>query len=526
MPGAGNGAIAAVLDALAQEAEELRRVEADVRRRAETLDVEVESERRRYRELFELAPDAYVVTDAKGNIVEANNAFERMAGLSGGFVPGKPLAAYVHADDRRAFRSLLLELARGGRATEYEFRLRRRGAPPVPASATAAAEPSRDGASVDIRWLVRDMTERKRAETHLRALNAVLEDRVAQRTAELATANEKLESERNRLNRVLERLDEAIIAVNRDLRVEFANGAARKLLRPASVAPGAPLPDAWPEKSLRALAAPLFEHGAKATDDRVTSGERTYSVFGTPARASDTAVLVIGDVSERERRERAERDFVTNAAHELQTPLTAIASATEILQSGAKEDPEERDRFLTHIEEATERLVRLTRALLVLARAQTGEERPRAECVELDALLRDIAAGLHHHEGVEVRIVSDGGVGATLNRELAEQAVANLAANAAKFTLSGEVTLAARIVDDDWVAVEVRDSGPGIPADRLERVFDRFYRGENASASGFGIGLAIVWQAVRALGGDVKIDSGPDEGTTARILLPRAPVAS
>ena len=89
-------------------------------------------------------------------------------------------------------------------------------------------------------------------------------------------------------------------------------------------------------------------------------------------------LIVLDDLTEQERRELAEREFVTNAAHELRTPLTTIIGAVEVLQAGAKDDPVERDRFLAHIEREAERLARLARALLTLARAHAGQERPRA----------------------------------------------------------------------------------------------------------------------------------------------------
>ena len=110
---------------------------------------------------------------------------------------------------------------------------------------------------------------------------------------------------------------------------------------------------------------------------RVTDSERTWAVAAVPAASEDgDAILILSDVSERERRERAEREFVTNAAHELGTPVTAIAAALEALQGGAKELDDERDRFLLLIERQTMRLIRLRTALLMLARAQTGQESP------------------------------------------------------------------------------------------------------------------------------------------------------
>jgi Signal transduction histidine kinase len=105
-------------------------------------------------------------------------------------------------------------------------------------------------------------------------------------------------------------------------------------------------------------------------------------------------LIVLDDLTEQGRRELAEREFVANAAHELRTPLTTIIGAVEVLQAGAKDDPLERDRFLAHIERESARLARLARALLTLARAHAGQERPRSEPIALRPLLQEVADDL------------------------------------------------------------------------------------------------------------------------------------
>ena len=167
-----------------------------------------------------------------------------------------------------------------------------------------------------------------------------------------------------------------MVTVDRELNVEFANGAARRALGIPDEAETAQLPDPWPELDLQALASGLFRDQAQISQARVTpSTEQTYDLVGIPAGdVGESAVLVVRDVSEQERRERAEREFVTNAAHELRTPLTAISSAVEVLQAEQRRFQRDRDRFLDHIEREAARLTRLTRSLLVLARAQTNQE--------------------------------------------------------------------------------------------------------------------------------------------------------
>ena len=328
-----------------------------------------------------------------------------------------------------------------------------------------------------------------------------------------------LEAERDRLHLLLERLHEGVLTVDADLNVEYANSSARRML----LLEDSTLPDPWPGFSLRELAARLFDANAEPVHDRVAAdADHAYAIVGVPAGPEGTAaVLVLTDVTERERRERAQREFVANAAHELRTPLSVITGAVEVLQAGAKDVPEERDRFLGHIARESARLGRLARALLMLARAQTRAETLRLERVELRPLLEQVAAGVRAQGDVAVRITCPRSLAVAAQPELAEQIVSNLLDNAVKHTDRGEIVVTGRRAGDG-VAIEVRDTGSGIRREERDAVFERFYRAGGRDRDGFGLGLAIVREAVRALGGTVELDSRPGRGTTVRVRLPAA----
>ncbi len=330
----------------------------------------------------------------------------------------------------------------------------------------------------------------------------------------------RLESERDRLRRLLERLHDGVIAVDQDLRVEFSNTAARRLMR-APLAEGDELPEPWREASLRELATGLFGSGTGVLQETIsTKAGRVYTVVGIPPRGrSKTAVLVLTDVSERERRERAEREFVTNAAHELRSPLATITGAIQVLQAGAKDEPEERDRFLGHIEREAARLGRLTHSLLVLARAQTQEEAPNLAPLELKPLLETIASDVRPPAEVAIEVSCPPGLEVLAERDLVEQAVSNLTANALQNTERGRIEIAAKALPGGSVVLEVTDTGRGIAPERQERIFDRFYRPDGRDPRRFGLGLAIVRQAVTALGGRLEVESAVGSGTTVRITL-------
>ncbi len=330
----------------------------------------------------------------------------------------------------------------------------------------------------------------------------------------------RVEAERDRLQRLLGRLHDGVIAVDSNLRIEFSNAAARRLLR-VSVDEGDELPDAWGQPVLKVLATRLFEPGARAIQETFeTDHGRAYSIAGIPPRGrSKNVILVVTDVSVRERRERAEREFVTNAAHELRTPLATITGAIQVLQSGAKDDPVERDRFLDHIEREAARLGRLTNSLLVLARAQTREEAPNLAPVELRPLLEAIVEDVQPPKEVAVTVRCPPGLEVLAERDLVEQAVSNLTANALQNTERGKIEIAARALPGGSVVLEVTDTGNGIAPERQDRIFDRFYRPDGRDPRRFGLGLAIVRQAVAALGGRIELESAVGSGTTIRITL-------
>lgn len=336
----------------------------------------------------------------------------------------------------------------------------------------------------------------------------------------LGDAFDRLSAERNRLVVLLEQLQEGVIAVDRDLKIAFANANARSILAGLPLREGDRLPESFEELPLRHFAERLFVPTATTVETRCRRGDgATILLIGVPAGASDLAVLVASDVTERERRRQAEREFVTNASHELRTPLTAITSAVDALQSGAKDDPESRERFIDLVGRQAARLTQLTNSLLVLARTQTLQETMQLESVELAPLLANVAAGSVPEGDVRVRSQCDAWLLARGRRDVLEQILSNLVCNAIKHTQAGEIVLSATSAGAE-IVIEVTDTGSGISAQEHERVFDRFYRGSRRD--GFGLGLAIARDSAEAIGGRLTIASTPGLGTTARITLPGA----
>jgi len=524
-PGEGEEAVredvllTAAVDELRERAERLHEASEDLaahNARLIAAQRELEDERARYRELFELAPDAFLLTDTDGIVVEANDRATALLTGERGVLVGRPLAAFVEAASSDEFQRRLVELAKAGGRRTAEVRIGTGDGPMLDVEARVATVAQRsDGGR--LLWLLRDVTERVGRARELG-------ERLTERTDELERTRGRRERERVHVRDLFERLEEGVIGVDERAVVAYANESAQALFMPMPIVVGEPLPEPWPNVSLKAMVASLFSSSTRLRDVDVTAPDgRLLTIRGIPAVGSGTAGLVVTDVSTRERRERAEREFVANAAHELRTPLTAITGAIEVLQAGAKEDPGERDRFLAHIERECARLGRLSTALLVLARAQMGVEPPRLELVSIRPVLDVVASETRPARGVELDVSCPPDLAVFANRTLIEQALGNLVSNAAKHTQRGRISLRGS-EEDDWVSLEVADTGPGIAPDAQIRATERFYR--SGGAEGFGLGLAIASESARAIGGRLELDSEPGRGTTARLVLPSAQVVT
>jgi two-component system phosphate regulon sensor histidine kinase PhoR len=440
----------------------------------------------------------YVVTDLDGVVREANMAASDLLARDEHLLIGRPLVDLVVPGRRPEFRTLVREAGAGGRWQDEVPFLQPDGESVL--LLAYAAGPSEGQPT--IRWALAEAA-----------------------TAENPGRRELVASyrlQRSRLSALLDRLEHAVLTVDRGLRVSYANAAAERLWPRSPPVVGHELSDPWREPSLRALVATVFPPRAEPADARITvDAERAvYDVVVLPPDPSGEALIVIADVSASERRGRAQREFVANAAHQLRTPVAAIASAIEVLQGGAKEVPEARDRFLDHLDKQCSRLVRLTRALLQLARAQALSEAPEVELVPLRPLLESLARALHPGAGVEVRVECPFDLAALTNADLLEQAIGNLGENAAKVTTAGEIVLCAEPLTDGSVHIVVSDTGSGgeFPVDGQ---FERFYRDPASQGEGFGLGLAIAAEALRVLGGELRLETS-EAGTRAVADLPAA----
>jgi two-component system, OmpR family, sensor histidine kinase VicK len=321
-----------------------------------------------------------------------------------------------------------------------------------------------------------------------------------------------LTADRNKLAAIFDGLTDAVMVVDFEGPVRFSNSAASRLLDSSGQPPEVVLPQLH-----RASEVGFSAHPA------LRIGDRAYALSARSLPDERAVLAVLRDRTDELRRELAEADFVSNAAHELRNPLAGISSAIEVLQSGAKDEPRDRDHFLRRLGEDAERMSRLTQSLLTLARVESRGA-AESETVDVPLAVRDVVSSCEVPPHVELIVDVEADLCAIGDPTLLRQVMIGLLTNAFKNTPPpGTVTVRGRLDSEGEVILEVIDTGTGIPEAELERIFERFYRRtESRKQEGFGLGLAIAQRMVDVMGGRIGVESAEGEGSTFWVRLPVA----
>ncbi len=337
-----------------------------------------------------------------------------------------------------------------------------------------------------------------------------------------------LSVEEDLLVALTESLNEGVVAVDARQQVVRMNETARHLLR---IREPVPFPsDYLPrDRTLReALAAVLS--GGDVVADEVRVDDRTLSLTARPLPAGG-AVLALYDLTPFRRLEAVRRDFVANVSHELRTPLTIVSGFVETLQDEML-PPDLRKRFLGMAESNVQRMQRIVDDLLDLSRIESGGWLPNPSEQDCAAIATEITAPLQeaaHQKDVLLRIDVPIHCPLYADSTALRQILSNLTENALRHTTRGEVVVFAEPETlGTWVGV--RDTGEGMTAEHLPRVFERFYRADpsrSRDAGGTGLGLSIVKHLTEAHGGRIRAESVPEIGTSIAAFFPHAsPVSS
>jgi PAS domain S-box-containing protein len=488
--------------------------------RVEKLAFDLEAERSHSRQLLESFPTGCVVTDLGGAIQDANGFFSDLVGIQARFLAGKPLAALVEPGERRALRNLIASMRDHGAAAQLGVGLARRRGDTREARLTAL--PATEGAPCDrIVWLVEPVGSEARPRL------PSIDETVRSRTSELATALRRYEEQMRTLEAAFRQLPVCAVLVRAHDGPPVTTAALDRLLGdPLPALAAARAPDGHEIGASELPFVRSLTHGEIVRSERlVVDGERDALLrlecgaepIRSPAGHIVGAIGVVVDLDAETRQLSLERDFLAAAAHQLQNPLTAIATAVEVLQSGAKNVPDERDRFLDHIEESASRLTRVVRSLIVLLRQRTRTETPRRRVVPVAPLLRTVAARVDP-AGLRVSVEGSDAVSVLAEPTLVEQALENLATNAVRHGV-GSVRLVCGGIEDGKATIAICDSGPGLPDDVLARIQTSTAPLGHALSGSVGLGLAIAIQIVHVLDGELTATSGK-EGSTLTIRLP------
>jgi PAS domain S-box-containing protein len=391
----------------------------------------------KYYEFFELAPDAYFLTDTRAIIREANAAASQLLGVAAQFLVGKPLLMFFADAARKDYPHQLDRLCGADRVDDWETELTPRNGASLAVSVSIGPILAGDRKLSGYRWIVRDITRRKAAELAVRKLYRELELRVASRTSQLAMAN----------------------------RVK----------------------------------------------DELLVSERT---------AREEAELA----------NRMKSDFLALLSHEFRTPLQAVFGYTELLDRGIHGNLNETQRrYVQRIQQSQQHLLGLINTILEFEKLESGQP---IDVMLTETPMQDVLSVMESLIGPQLETkellyecgCGDAPIIAYADPTKVQQIVLNLLSNAIKFTARGGLVRVDCLTESGHIAVRVRDTGCGIPADKLETIFQPFVqiKTKGTIANGTGLGLSISRRLAEAMGGSLTATSELGRGSTFTLLLKRA----
>lgn len=502
---------------LHQALEELQIAEEQLRRsnhELETTILAVQLQRQRYEDLFNFAPDGYLVTDSHGIVQEANQAAGNLLHRDSSILVGKPLATYIGKEDKLRFRTYLAELQPlWGRQT-YELTIQPHQLKTFPAAIAASTIRNPQGQILSIRWLIQDISDRKQAEESLRRSEA-------------------------KFRSLSEASPVGIFMTDIQGHCIYTNPCCQRI---CGYTFEEALGEGWlqfihPEERQK-IAAEWF----KAVSQRQEFfGETCYVrkdgslCFGRVRSAplfSDTGELMgyvgtIEDITESRAIETMKDEFISIVSHELRTPLTAIRGSLGLLASGVLNDKPEVARQMVEIaSQDTERLVRLVNDILDLERLESQRVRLNLQWWDAATLLEKsvkTVQSLAAESDISI-LIEPTSAQVWADGDLLIQTLVNLIGNAIKFS-PPNTTVTLKVQDrDDRVLFQVSDRGRGIPADQLEKIFGQFQQvdaSDSRQKGGTGLGLAICKSIIQQHGGAIWAESQLGEGSHFYFTVPK-----
>ncbi|MGK7344942.1 MAG: ATP-binding protein [Candidatus Nitrospinota bacterium M3_3B_026] len=334
---------------------------------------------------------------------------------------------------------------------------------------------------------------------------------------------------------ILASIEEGVLAVDQDMRIIKLNPKARQILNIFASRPeGQPLEEAVDNGELARFAREGLNTG-RPDEKEISSGPRGEGrllLARSPLFHGDGEywgmVMTIRDVTRLRRLENLRSDFAASVSHELRTPLTTVKGFLETLLAGAVDDPEKARSFLKIMERHIGRLTHIIEDLLSLSRIERDSEADAVHAKTLpvkETIQRaiDHVAPKAERKNIRIELDLDEFLSAPINAPLLESGVANLLDNAVNYSGEGTAVRVSAGRGGGYLSIHVRDEGPGIEKAHLGRIFERFYRVDDARSrelGGTGLGLSLVKHIALAHGGRVSVRSAPGEGSVFSIHIP------
>ena len=334
-----------------------------------------------------------------------------------------------------------------------------------------------------------------------------------------------LNDENARLATVLEQLTDGVIIADANGLIQFANPAAQNLFETSNalghsvteVIRNHQLVDAWQRcQQTREVQSESVELPAR---------RQFLQLIAIPDTHASGSLLLVQDLTRVRRLETVRRDFISNVSHELRTPLASLKALTETLQNGALADPDAGPRFLGRINTEIDALTQMAQELLDLSRIESGQVELILAPLAPKSLITSAADRMKmqaERAGLKLLVKCEDDLqNIRADKSRLEQVLVNLIHNAVKFTKpGGEISLETESANGG-IRFAVRDSGVGIPAESLSRIFERFYRVDRSrTGSGTGLGLSISKHIIEAHGGRIWAESDEGRGSVFYFVIP------
>ena len=360
------------------------------------------------------------------------------------------------------------------------------------------------------------------SDTQVKSISNVIEEMSQRLTNEI----EQTLEQRTKFGSVLDSINQGIIIFGKNYKVKFANDIALEMFGKHQFFLGEKITS----KKLSLLnktikEAKKFSNSEREFTTNIKNKEQHFLLSASSMDSTDELILLINNISSLKKLEDRRKNLISDISHEIKTPISVIKAGSETLQNGAIHDPEAAEKFLNSINSNSERLADMIDDLLELEKIEVGQIFLKNEKIklkdEIDLIIDSLSTLI-----AEKNLLLENRVSSNhkfkIDRQSLRDILINLLNNAVKYSkANGKIILSSEL-SKDYLTLKIQDFGYGIEKMNIKRIFDRFYRTAKARANtkGTGLGLTLVNQLVRRIGGKISVDSKIGKGTSFFVDFP------